>query len=511
LSREQLTKAHLDRGLKLMAEGALSAARDCFAEAVAQSPSSAEAHFQLAFVNVDLGARDLAEKGARAALDLDPQHAGASHLLGALFCEQDRLAEALPWLRAAVALSPRTAKYQRDLGAIQLFYGDVAAARASLQAAIKLDPHSQTVVYTLAWTTRMGDGSAASEELFALLLELAGTLEDLPIAEQIEICFALGKAHEDRGEIDQAFAALAKANALKRSTLNYNADEASRRLRRTAEIFDQALIQRLGGRGPPGERPIFIVGMPRSGTTLVEQIISAHPQVHGAGELPVLTNLLDNAKGPGGSAYPTWVPTMTAGDCRVIGEAYLDRLPVGLPGQTRTTDKWLGNFEHLGMIHLCLPGATIIHCRRDPRDSGFSAYSIRFNTGQEFAYSMEELGRFWRDYDTLMAHWRAVLPPGRMLEVPYEAVVGDLESWARRIIGHCRLEWDDACLRYYESKRPVRSASLVQVRQPIYDTSIGRWKPFERHLRPLFDAMGRPWERGSGAPPPFAPAEPPRR
>jgi tetratricopeptide (TPR) repeat protein len=499
LSRDELAKTHLDRGLEQMAAGALSAARDSFTEARALSPSWADAHFQLAFVNVDLGARDLAEQGARAALDLDPRHAGAAHLLGALFCEQNRLAEALPWLQSAVALSPQTARFQRDLGAIQLFYGDVTAARASLQTAIRLDPHAQTVVYTLAWMTRMGDGSAGSEELFGTLLELAKTLDDLPIAEQIEVWFALGKAHEDRGETDQAFAAFAKANALKRSTFNYDADGAARRLRRTAEIFNQPLIERLGGKGAPGDRPIFIVGMPRSGTTLVEQIISAHPLVHGAGELPVLSNLLENARGAGGSPYPDWVPTMSPGDCKVIGQAYLDRLPAGLPGQVRTTDKWLGNFEHIGLIHLCLPGATIIHCRRDPRDSCFSAFSIRFNTGQEFAYTMEELGRFWRDYDGLMSHWRAVLPPGRMLEVPYEALVGDLDSWARRIVAHCRLDWDEACLRYYESKRPVRSASLVQVREPIYSTSIGRWKPFERHLAPLFDAMGRPWERARAA------------
>jgi len=238
--------------------------------------------------------------------------------------------------------------------------------------------------------------------------------------------------------------------------------------------------------------------MPRSGTTLVEQIISAHPDVRGAGEIANLPNLIAKARSRGGSVYPSWAKTMSGTDCRTMGQAYLDSLPIDAPRQTRLTDKAVSNFEHLGLIHLSMPYAKIIHCQRDPRDSCLSCFANRFHDGfVEYAYDLAELGRYWRAYDRLMAHWRAVLPPGRMLDVPYEAVVEDVESWARRLIAHCGLEWNDACLRFYESKREVRTASSAQVRRPIYNGSVGRWRPFARHLGPLLEALGDPWAGGS--------------
>jgi Tfp pilus assembly protein PilF len=480
----------LARGAQQLAGKAADDALRSFEQAVELAPDWAEPHYQAARAHARLLDNGQAESAARAALNCDPFHAGASHLLGTILCVHEQFAEGMTWLRLAVEQAPNVAQYQRDLATAQLFLGNVSGARAAFWEAIKSDVHADEALYSLVRMTRMDDGSAASAQLLNLLLEAAGTLDQMPVAKQIEICFALAKAHEDRGEIEPSFAAMAKANALKRATLTYSADASSRRMRSVAETFDQPLIQRLGGQGAPSDRPIFIVGMPRCGSTLVEQIISAHTQVHGAGEIPVLNNLLASARGTGGATYPKLVATMSAADCKVIGQAYLDSLPTGFPGQIRTTDKWLGNFEHLGLIHLCLPGATIIHCRRDPRDNCFSCLSLRFAEGQEYAYDMVEMGRYWRDYDALMAHWRAVLPPGRMLEVPYEALVADLDQWSRRIITHCGLDWDEACLRYYDSKRTVRSASLVQVREPIFSTSIGRWKPFERYLQPMFEVMG---------------------
>jgi hypothetical protein len=244
---------------------------------------------------------------------------------------------------------------------------------------------------------------------------------------------------------------------------------------------------------------VFIVGMPRSGSTLVEQIISAHSQAHGAGEVRLLPAIAETTRGRSGEIFPYWATSLNRADCGSIGQSYLDRLPPALPGQVRVTDKWLENFENLGLIHLALPRATIIHCRRDPGDVGFSCFSLRFTQGQEYAYDLVELGRYWRAYDRLMAHWREALPPGRMLEVPYEAVVEDLEGWARRIVEHCGLPWEDACLRFYDSRRAVRSASAAQVREPIYRRSVGRWKPFARHLAPMFEAMGRPERVADGA------------
>ena len=191
----------------------------------------------------------------------------------------------------------------------------------------------------------------------------------------------------------------------------------------------------------------------------------------------------------GGSLFPEWVPTLNPVDCRSIGAAYLSQLPVGLPGQSRTTDKWLENLEYLGLLAICLPNARFIHCQRDRHDQVFSCWAMLFSENQEYAYTPHELGRYVRAYEELMEHWHAVLPPGRMLEVSYEALVADPEAGAKRILAHCDLDWDPQVLRYWESKRPVRSASLTQVREPIYDRSIGRWKPFEPYLGYLFDAV----------------------
>jgi hypothetical protein len=198
--------------------------------------------------------------------------------------------------------------------------------------------------------------------------------------------------------------------------------------------------------------------------------------------------LVVNAQGPGGTRFPEWGGTMAAVDCAALAETYLSRLP-SVEGRSRTTDKRLENFEYVGLIHLLTPSAPIIRLKRDPRDVAMSCYALLFTDHQRWSYSFDDIARFWRAYERLMDHWEQVLP-GRMLTVSYEALVGDLEGQARRIIDHCGLPWDDACLQFHKSRRAVRSASAAQVRQPIYDTSIGRWRRFAVQMAPLFEAMG---------------------
>ena len=336
---------------------------------------------------------------------------------------------------------------------------------------------------------RMNDGSEEAERLFALTRQLSDRAGELPPAERAQVLFSLAKAHEDRGEYEASARTLERANALKRATFAYDVGATEVALRDIATIFDAELLSRLAGKGAPSQRPIFIVGMPRSGSTLVEQILSTHPEVHGGGEMHHLPAVLDGSRGVGGSLYPAWVPTMNAVDCVTVGRAYLKALPVGLPGQTRTTDKWLDNFDALGLINLILPNAKIIHCHRDPRDQLFSCWSLLFSQQQEYAYDQAELARYYRAYLALMAHWRAVLPPGLMLEVRYEDLVAEPEAGARAILAHCGLEWDDHVLRFWETRRAVKSASMAQVREPIYDRSIGRWRPFAEHLNVLFEGL----------------------
>ena len=312
------------------------------------------------------------------------------------------------------------ALYHRDLAMMQLFLGDISSGRESMVRALELDPLSQDVLYNLVRLQRMDDGSELSQRILAITETLASDPDKLPPAERAQVFFSLAKAYEDQSRIELASKYYELANATKRKLIAYDVGLIEDRYRRIAESFDSRFFQRLEGAGVQDPRPIFIVGMPRSGSSLVEQILSAHPEVHGAGEIDRLPPIIERARGKDGAQYPGWVQAMNAVDCSTLGQAYLNGLPTGFPGQTRTTDKWLENFEYLGLICACLPRARIIHCRRDPRDQLFSCWTTLFSNGQEYAYDIEELVRYQRAYDGLMARWREVLPPGRMLEVQYE-------------------------------------------------------------------------------------------
>ncbi|HMH65088.1 MAG TPA: sulfotransferase, partial [Rhizomicrobium sp.] len=251
----------------------------------------------------------------------------------------------------------------------------------------------------------------------------------------------------------------------------------------TADVLREK--QALGG-GAPSSAPIFILGMMRSGSTLVEQILASHPAVHGAGELPALSDVVNAARGPGGEAYPDFVAGLDAQGLTQIGEAYLAKLPAG---ERHITDKMPTNFFFAGLIHLALPNARIIHTVRDPVDTCVSCFSKLFTAEQYHTYDLAELGRYYRRYQQLMAHWQSALPPGRMLEVRYEDVVADLEGQARRIIAYCGLEWDARCLSFHATDRPVRTASMLQVRQPLYQSALRRAHVYDEFLAPLRDAL----------------------
>ncbi|MGH7030610.1 MAG: sulfotransferase family protein [Stellaceae bacterium] len=244
------------------------------------------------------------------------------------------------------------------------------------------------------------------------------------------------------------------------------------------------MIRERAKQGDASPLPVFIVGMPRSGTTLVEQMLASHPEVHGAGELGEIERAVAALGGPDG------VPADIGGaELRRLGASYLAKVTALAPGATRITDKMPANFRYAGLIHLALPNARIIHLSRDPVDTCLSCFSILFGGDQPFTYDLGELGRYYRAYQRLMAHWRAVLPAGVMLEVRYEALVGDFEQEARRIVAHCGLRWNAACLDFHNTRRPVHTASSVQVRRPLYRSSVGRWRPAEEVLRPLLDAL----------------------
>ena len=487
LNRRDRAEICCESGERVLSRGSFDAARHNFLAALSLFPSLSPAHLGLARAERNLGHIKEAEQAARAALEADPRNGHAAHYLGTLLVEQGRIAEGLPLLQAGAVWEPGIASHHRDLAVVQLFLGDIAGGRSGLIRTIELDRHSNEVLYSLVRLLKMNDGSELARRVLQIAEELAADADILPVAERSQVFFSLGKAYEDLGRIAEATDYYQKANALRRASVAYDVSQAEDRFRRIAAQCDETFFRRMVNAGVHDPRPIFVVGMPRSGSTLVEQMLSAHPEVHGAGEIYRLPPIVEGATGANGSRYPDWVGGMDVADCITLGRAYLDGLPLGLAGEARTTDKWLDNFEYLGLISVCLPNAKIIHCRRDPRDQLFSCWTTLFANGQEYTYDIEEMKRYHRAYERLMSHWRSVLPPGQMLEVQYEELVTTFETGARQLVDHCGLEWDDQVLRFWEARRAVKSASLAQVREPIYDHSIGRWKRFKTSLSPLFD------------------------
>jgi Flp pilus assembly protein TadD len=478
-------EARYNLGVVLRDQGRMAQAQTAFGSAIDLRPDHAESHNNLGMTLAAQGRHHEAVPCFERSLALKPDHARALSNLGVALMELDQPGAAAECFRRAVALKPDFAKAHNNLGVVLQQQGRFVEARSAFTAALNVDPAHAEALFNLCGLPAEEAGSPDDEATFDRLRGRV-EVEREPVARGA-LLFAMGQMLERRGDVDGAFDAWAEANGLRRAAVTFDIAQAEARMAAIADGFDEGLFSRLAGQGLASERPIFILGMPRSGTTLVEQILAAHPQVHGAGELRILGELAATAKAPG---------DMTGADCLSLGQAYLDGAPAGGPGQTRVTDKAITNFQYLGLVQLGLPRAAVVHCRRDPRDVGLSCFATRFSEGQAFTHDLAEFARYWRAYDRLMDHWRAVLPPGRLLEVPYEGLAADLEPWARRLIAHCGLEWDDACLRFHEAERTVRTASLVQVRRPIHASSVGRWRRFAGRLGPLLRALGPPWDGG---------------
>jgi len=462
-----------------------------YRQAIALRPDFGQAHNNLGCVLQRLNQLAAAEEYFRRALELSPDDAGMHANLGNVLAEQDRMAAAVPEYRRSIALRPEVARTHNDLGCALRDLGDLAEAARAFEQAIALQPRSGDFYRNLFHLRR----TTAADPYFAAMQALAQDMDALPVDDRKELHFALGKAYADLGEHERGFRHLLEGNALARQGFVYDEAETLRLFDRIQAAFSAGLMRARQGSGDPSSLPVFIVGMPRSGTTLVEQILASHPRVFAGGEraeFPRLGGALRVARDPG-LAFPEAIAGASDSELRQLGARYLAALPGLASGALRITDKMPGNSSFAGLIRLALPGARLIHVTRDPVDTCLSCFATLFASWQPFSYDLAELGRYYRGYARLMAYWRAVLPPGAMLEVRYEDVVADLAGQARRIVAYCGLAWDDACLAFHLARRPVRTVSAVQVRQPIYSSSVGRWRAYERLLRPLIaelDAIG---------------------
>jgi tetratricopeptide (TPR) repeat protein len=485
--RDAATQNDLGNCLAVLGRDAEAIVR--YSQALALRPDFAEGHNNLANSLAALNQHEEALAHYRRALSQKPELIETLNNLGGSLEALERTDEAIACYDEVLAREPANARAHYFRGQAFRTLGRFAEAQASFEQAIALDSTKPEFYRGLAESKRF---SADDPHLLAMEA-LARDMTALPPDGQIELHFALAKVYEDLGRHEDAFRRLVEGNALKRRRIVYDETETLGLFRRIASVFTPEFMRRPQKQddGDPSELPIFIIGMPRSGSTLVEQVLASHPKVFGAGEITDLSRATGRIWGSDlAERFPEAVASATPERLRALAADYLAGLRRRSSSAERITDKALGNVQLVGLINLTLPRARIIHVRRDPIDTCLSAFSKLFTQTQPHTFDLGELGRYYRAYETLMAHWRGVLPDGAMLEIDYERLVADFEPQARRIVDYVGLAWDDRCAVFHQTQRAVRTASAAQVRQPIYRTAVGRSGPYRAMLTPLLDALG---------------------
>ena len=478
-------ESHLNLGMLYAAEGDHPRALACFDAALRLAPGDYIIWFNRArsLQQLARGKDALAAyRNAAAAAARDPERL---QQLGVALREAGEFAEAERCHARALELAPDSPQAENGLGNVLAMGGDLAAAEQHYRRAIALEPDYAGAFHNLVDVARL----TPTDTLWPALMALAEQAGSLPPESAAPLQFTLGRVWEGQGDYPRAFRHFEEGNRLKRVSIEY--DEAAQ-ARFFADFIDSHPAMSRHAQTSGDERPVFIVGMPRSGTSLVEQILASHPAVHGAGETHALRNCLREELPPDADdhALPRQLAGLDAAAFARVAARYSRHLDELAPGARRITNKLPGNMVFLGLMHLLYPGARIVHCRREPMDTCLSCYTKLFTTGHPFSYDLGELGRFYRMYRGLMAGWQRLLPAGAVLEVVYEDLVADVEAGARRLVEYCGLPWDPACLNFHATARPVRTASLAQVRRPIYASSVGRWKRYEQELAPLKEALG---------------------
>jgi Flp pilus assembly protein TadD len=524
--------ALIERGNEWVRRGRVAEALEQYSAALALQPGCFEAHANLGSLLLAASRFGEAEAHLRCALALRPEEAPLHVALGQACGAQGRVAEAESCFIRALALAPEDAKALMARAGVLRQHGQFAQAAEAYRRVLQRQPHHALAHYGLGHCLReQGLASDAADSFaravaaqpdhvdahyrlavlrpgeadaayLAQLEALRPRAMALPMPQQIRYWFTLGRRREDAGAYADAFIAYAEGNRLQCECIGSADRRAAREaldarfVERIRTAFNEKCL-RVASRAIDADArvPVFVVGMPRSGTSLVEQMLASHPAVHGGGEMQHLPTVLEEVFGfeesESACAYPEIVPTLHAEALERVGRDYLDRAWRKARGASHVTDKLTGNFLHAGMIHLALPQAKIIHVTRDPRDTCFSCFANLFRLGDiPYSYDLETLGRHCVRCNELMQHWHAVLPADTIMTVRYEELVAATEEVLRRVIGFIGLPWHDECLRFNRKRRPVRTVSAGQVGRPVYTTSVERWRRFEPHLKPLLDILG---------------------
>jgi tetratricopeptide (TPR) repeat protein len=501
-----------------------------------QYPNDVAALRMLAEVAARLGRNTDAEALLERCVELAPSFTAARHQWAIILHRQNKIAEALRQIDHLSRLDPRNSAYRNLRALVFVKIGEYTQAMELYANVLKTQPdHAKIWLsygHTLATAGREAESIAAYRRTIALLPQLGEaywslanlktfrfapnevaamraqlTRNDLAVLDRAHFHFALGKAMEDAGNYSESFEHYAQANTLRRGTVDYDPDETSRYVRDSKRLYTTDFFAARKEHGSPAPDPIFIVGLPRAGSTLIEQILASHSQVEGTMELPDILMMAAGFAGikrPGEAPrYPGVLADLGSEECLALGRRFIEQTRI----QRKTAkpffiDKMPNNFLHIGLILLILPNAKIIDARRHPMACCFSGFKQEFAQGQNYTYGLADIGRYYRDYVDLMAHFDRVMP-GRIHRVFYESMIADTEGEVRRLLDYCNLDFEEACLRFHENRRPVRTPSAQQVRKPIFRDSLEQWRHYEPWLDPLKEALGPVLDAYPGVPSPL--------
>ena len=477
-------KAYNNLGLALQKQGELEEAVQAYHRALEISSNDANIYNNLGNVLQEQGKLELSIQAYRFATEINPNYPQAYNNLGNIFRQQDRSEEAIQAYQQAIGIDAGYAEAHGNLGNLLRELGRLEPAIQAYRKVLSINPDTVATHYMLAKTKEHG---SYDHEVCAM----EALLENPSITnlEKVDLYFALGKAFEDLTMYERAFNFFSIGNKTIRGTIEYDISQDEDFFKRLMNTFSKPFLDRHSGCGFDDDTPIFILGMPRSGTSLVEQILSSHNKVYGAGELYDLQQaiLTSNPK-IAYHRFPDHLDQLDWNEFAQFGINYVKRLREYSHHAYHITDKIPANFLYIGMIKLILPNARVIHCQRNPIDTCLSCFKNRFALGHRFSYNLQELGKYYQLYKQLMSHWNDVLPD-YIFHFQYEDLIADQEKQTRLLLEYCGLEWEESCLLFHQTERLVRTMSSLQVRRPLYSDSVGLWRKYEGQLQPLISML----------------------